>query len=98
MPTITETLVANTVTRVPLDAPTGKVVITMLSGPGTLWATSDGTDPVVPAASEVTGSQQVLAGVVGAQLPLTPSVAGYPMVAPSIRLISAGTPVVEITW
>lgn len=93
------TLVANKAAYVPLDAPTTRVVATMLSGPATVYATADGNDPVVPSSGvEVPGSQIVLAGVLGQQIVLSPPLFGDHMAIPTIKLISAGTPVVSLGW
>jgi hypothetical protein len=100
LPQIQKTLVANTVAVLPIDTPVGRVSLTAISGtPAVVYATTDGSAPVVPSDGvEVVGTQQALSAVLGAQLPLNVPLFGDHMAAPTVRLISAGTPVVLVQW
>lgn len=94
------TLSGGTVALVPLDAPTGKIVITQLSGtPAVIYATADGSLPVVPnSGTEVPGQQKVIPAVLGASQVLVPPLFGDHAAIPTIRLLSAGTPAVLVSW
>lgn len=109
MPSTEVTLIANTVATVPLDAPTGRIVVTMVSGTASeVWATADGSNPVAPSSGvKVSDAQIALPAVLGVRdvlmPPLTPLSAppavGPPgRTIPSVRLLSAGTPVVRVAW
>jgi hypothetical protein len=83
---------------IPLDAPTGRIVVTMMSSPAEAWFTVDGSLPVAPSGTENPTTQKTLAGVTGAQIVLQPPFYGDHMVIPTIRAASSGSPVVEIEW
>lgn len=93
-------LVANTVVVVPLDAPTGRVVISIASGTAAeVYATSDGSLPVVPVpGTEVSDTQQMLSSVLGGQIIMQPPLFGDHMAVGAIRLVSTGTPTVSVEW
>lgn len=77
----------------------GRVVLTLMSGPAEVWATIDGSLPVQPQNGVVnSGAQVTLAGVAGAQAVLQAPLFGDHMAAATVRIASAGTPVVEISW
>ncbi len=94
------TLAASTVTLFPLDAPTGRVVISIVSGTAAeVYATADGSLPVIPGSSaEVSDNQQMISSVLGGQIVMQPPLFGDHMAIGTIRMISAGTPVVAIEW
>ena len=100
MASVQVTLVANTVSRITLDAPTGRVVVTQSAGTAAeIYATADGNDPVVPTnAVEVADQQRVIPAILGFQLVLVPPLFGDHMAIPSIRLLSVGTPTVTVEW
>lgn len=107
MPTIPVTLSAAVVSVVPLDSATGRIVVSQESGtPASVAITTDGSLPVLSSSGvEVLGVQAVLSGVAGASavvqppLQIAPGTAGPAGRAiPTIRLLSAGTPTVRITW
>jgi hypothetical protein len=83
---------------VPLDAPTGRIVVTMISSPAEAYVTADGSLPAIPSSTEEPGTGQVLAGVTGAQIVLQPPLFGTHMAIPTLRLVSSGTPTVAIEW
>ena len=94
------TLVANTVVQVPLEAPTGRVVVTIVDGtPAPVFVTADGTDPIVPASGVVVGpAQSVIPAVVGEAIVVQPPFPGDGMVLGTISLLSTGTPTVSVEW
>jgi hypothetical protein len=97
-------LVANTVTNVPLDAPTGRIVVTQAAGTAAeVYATvltDDGITAVIPSSTELPSvvNQRTLSSLLGAQAVLQPRLYGDHMVVPTISLISAGTPTVLVEW
>lgn len=99
MPLIQKTLSASTVAVIPLDAPTGRVTVTILSAPATTFATADGSTPVIPTDGvEVSSAQRAIAGATGQQEVLVPPMFGDHMAIPTVRLLSAGTPVMSVEW
>lgn len=99
------TLTGSTPVLVGFDEPVPEVVVTIQSSPAEVYATLDGSAPVPPTSSESTGNCHLIPGVVGAQAVLEnqtmapPGAAGPPgMVIPTLRLASAGTPVVSVEW
>jgi hypothetical protein len=99
MASITTTLVANTPAVIPLDAPTGRIVITQIGGTAAVvYATVDGSFPTIPGAGEIPTTQRSLPAVAGGQVVLQPPLFGDHMVIPTVRLQSAGTPTVLVEW
>lgn len=99
MPSVQVTLVANTPTAVNLPSFSGRVVATMISAPGETYITADGTGPVTPVNNTIaTGTQAYLPGVTGAQTVVQPPLQPFPLKTPQIQLMSAGTPVIELSW
>lgn len=109
MPSIQVALSANTPAIVPLDAPSGRVVITQQAGPtpAEIYATADGNLPVVPTSGvEVTNAQAMIPALLGAQVVIQPPLstapgnagpAGRPI--PVIRLVTAGAGVIaSVAW
>jgi hypothetical protein len=93
-------LVAGSVQVVPLDAPATSVVLTIASGvAGEVYATADGSLPVIPLNDvEVPDGQIAMPAVIGAQAVLRPPLFGDHMAIPTIRLLSSVAAVVSITW
>lgn len=93
------TLTTNTVLTVLGDAPAQRITLTMISGAAEVYASADGSYPTPEAASDETNTAvQVLAPLVGAQTVLEPPLAGDHMTLPTVKLLSAGTPVVLVEW
>lgn len=92
------TLAANAITPVALDAPTGRIVVTLLAA-GTAYVTTDGTAPVIPSGGvEIPSGQQVISGVAGQQFVVQPRLYGDHMAVPTLQFLSAGTPGISIAW
>ena len=93
-------LVANAVTLFPLDAPTGRVVISIPSGTAAeVYCTADGSLPLIPGSgAENPSGQQMLSSVLGGQIVMQPPLFGDHMAIPIIRMLSAGTPTVLVEW
>jgi len=83
---------------VPLGAPTGRVVLTMVGAPADVYPTLDGSAPVIPGDTVNSSDQCVLAGALGQQVVMQPPFFGDHMVAPVLRLASAGDAVVLVEW
>lgn len=100
MPSIQVTLVANTVSLVPLDAPTTRIVITQEAGTAAeIYGTADGSLPVVPTNGvEITNEQFTVPAFEPLQTVVAPPLSGGFMTIPTLRLISAGTPTVLVQW
>jgi hypothetical protein len=94
------TLAAGSISRLTLDAPTGRIVVTQSSGTAAeIFVTADGNDPVTPSGStEVPDQQRPIPAVLGAQVVLQPPLFGDHMAIPSVRFLSAGTPTVTVEW
>src|ERR1700727_1473462 len=94
------TLAGGTVSIIPLDAPTTRIVVTIESGTAAeVYATADGSLPVIPTSGvEVTGQQKAISAATGFQRVLTPPLFGDHMAIPTVRLLSAGTPTVTVEW
>lgn len=93
------TLSASTNLLVPLDSPTGRILVRMQSSVAETYCTVDGSTPVIPTAGvEVPFMQRALAGVAGDYVILHPVLYGDHMQIPTVQLISAGTPVVSVEW
>lgn len=101
MPSINETLTANVLSSVSIDEPASRIVITMIAvtAADPVYATADGSVPVVPTpGTEVPGSQEMVAPVVGEQTVLEPPIPGGHMALPTVNLICAGAATVSIRW
>jgi hypothetical protein len=100
MPSTQVTLVGGVAAVVPLDAPAGRVVVTLEAGTAAeVYVSVDGTLPVIPGNNvEVPGGQIMLASAFNSQAILAPPLFGDHMAIPTIRLLSAGTPVVSVAW
>jgi hypothetical protein len=100
MPSVRVTLTGPTEVIVPISAPTGRVSVTIEANAAEVWATADGTYPTQPGVSSSTApaNQVTIAGVLGAQGVLQPPLYGDHMAVPSIRLASAGNPIVLVEW
>jgi hypothetical protein len=81
-----------------LDAPTSRVVVTMISSAAEAYFTVDGSNPMAPTTTTDPGTKKVLAGVVGAQIVLSPPLFGDHMAIPTLRAASSGAPTVQIEW
>lgn len=98
MPQYSVTL-STTPVLVPIDAPAGRIVVTMWSSPAPVFGTADGSLPVVPSnVTEVPGSQRALAAVIGQQMVLDSPQYGDHMANATVRLVSSGTPTVLVSW
>lgn len=107
MPSERFQLVANTVFQLKLDAPTQRVVVTQVDGtPAEIAVTSDGSAPSLGSNTEYTGDQKIIPALLGAsrvfrtpQLSQPSTGAGPPgMVLATMRLLSNGTPIVNVEW
>lgn len=107
MPSVKVTLVADAVTSVALGGPAGKITFTMTqdaaqatpAAPADTYVTVDGTDPVVPTIGTiVSGTQQLLPGVAARYIVIYPPILGGQPIDEVVKLISGGTPTVEIEW
>jgi hypothetical protein len=99
------TLTANTVLNIPLDVPTGRIVVTQAAGTAAeVYATVYSDDqalPVFPTQGVELSSiaqQRTLSALLGSQIVLQPRLYGDHMVVPSISLLSSGTPTVLVEW
>jgi hypothetical protein len=100
MPTEQLTLVGGVVSLFPLDAPTGRVIVSIVSGTAAeVYATADGSLPIIPGTgAENSGNMQMISSVLGGQVVLQPPLFGDHMAIATIRLLSAGTPTVLVEW
>lgn len=86
-------------TTVTIPNPTGRIVLTLIGAAAEFWVTTDGSAPQQPANGVVlSNTQKTCAGVVGNQIVVQPQLYGNHMVAPTLLLASAGSPVVELEW
>jgi hypothetical protein len=85
---------------VPLSAPTGRIIITIVANPATVVATADGSAPTVPVGTTTnnTAGAVIIPGVLGQQGILQPPLFGDHMQVPTVNLASTGTPTVIIAW
>lgn len=81
-----------------VPSPTGRVTITIMANPAEVWATTDGSYPSVPTTGVTVTNQKTIAGVLGQQGVLLPSLPGGHMSVAQINLASYGTPTVELEW
>ena len=99
MASIQQNLTAGVVSVVPLDAPTGRIVVTYQAGTTEAYVSVDGSLPVVPTPGvEVPTQQNALPAVVGAQTVLKPPLFGTHMVIPTVRMVSSGSPTISVEW
>lgn len=83
-----------------LNAPASRVLVKQVAGtPAEVYATADGSAPVIPTSGvTIPSGQQALAAVLGDVIVLEPPKFGDHMVIPTIRLLSAGSPTVVLEW
>lgn len=100
MPSVQVTLALGAITPIPIDAPTGRVVVTQMAGtPAEVYITADTSTPIVPIGGvEVAGNQSTLFALIGAQVTVQPPLTAGHMSKPTIQLLSAGTPTVLVQW
>lgn len=79
--------------------PVGRVLVTILSAPATVYITADGSYPILPTAGVENPTGLVtLAGVIGQQIQVPCPLFGDHMATPTLRLASAGSPVVQLDF
>ena len=100
MPSTQVTLAAGIMALVPLDAPTGRVVVTLEAGtPAEIYVSIDGSTPIVPGNNvEVPSGQVMLASAFNSQAVLQPPFFGDHMALATVRILSTGAPVVSVEW
>jgi hypothetical protein len=99
MPSTQLTLAGATLVLFTLDRATTRVDITQLSTPGSVFVTTDGSTPVVPANGVLNPVNQVnLGGVVGAPVTVTVPQPGDHMVVPTLRFVGSANSVISLSW